>query len=574
MLRKILSFLLLILLLGNFSTKAYAVEDPLLVPNNKFGIHIISPTIEEASSAAQLVNSSGGDWGYVTVVIQSNDRKKEKWQDFFNTLRRYHLTPIVRLATYPEGQNWSIPKKEDARTWADFLDGLNWPTKNRYIVVYNEPNHAHEWGGSVDPVSYAQTLTDTIDSLKEKSEDFFILNAGFDASAPHQPPNYFDQDRFMFEMEKAVPGIFTKLDGWVSHSYPNPGFVGSPTGFGRGSIRTFLWERDLLIGLGVSKDLPIFITETGWKHAEGLNYDNSLPTSFTVGEYLKTAFNWAWIDKNIVTVTPFLLDYQEPLFAHFSFKKPTNQVNSQDNLAKVLGSESSPYYPQYETVSNMGKTKGAPAQIFRAELLKGKLYPTLVEGEVYDMPLTFTNTGSAVWNDGVVVKIGTSDPQTGLVIEDFTGPSEVKTEPDGKYTFLARVKAVKKGDYKIFLNLYHNGEKFDSSSLLFDVTVKQPVILKIRAKLLWKENPAGVYLLNNQELKLDNLGLSENQEARQLLPEETYSFTLSKPFYKTKTITAKVSSGENLLDFDTLTPDFFSAVLKPREFWKLLPFTQ
>ena len=56
-------------------------QEPIL--NNKFGIHIISPVPKEASDAASLVNQNG-DWGYVTFLIQSNDRNKDKWQEFFN----------------------------------------------------------------------------------------------------------------------------------------------------------------------------------------------------------------------------------------------------------------------------------------------------------------------------------------------------------------------------------------------------------------------------------------------------------------------------------------------------------
>src|SRR3990167_1341043 len=81
-----------------FPSAVHAVVDPLSVPNNKFGIHIIQATPDESSPAASLVNSQGGDWGYVTVLIEGKDKKKDKWQEFFNDLRRRHLIPIVRIA--------------------------------------------------------------------------------------------------------------------------------------------------------------------------------------------------------------------------------------------------------------------------------------------------------------------------------------------------------------------------------------------------------------------------------------------------------------------------------------------
>src|SRR3989344_6529291 len=185
---------------------AYAVVDPLAVPNNKFGIHIIQATPDESSPAAQLVNTNG-DWGYITVLIERNDRKLDKWQEFFNDLRRRHLLPLVRIATEPEDSFWKRPYDGEENDWANFLDSLNWPTKNRYVIIYNEPNHAKEWGNKVDADSYAEVLDQTVTALKNKNRDFFVLNAGFDASAPSKPPQFEDQVIFMRKMNEAIPGI-------------------------------------------------------------------------------------------------------------------------------------------------------------------------------------------------------------------------------------------------------------------------------------------------------------------------------------------------------------------------------
>src|SRR3972149_8180571 len=89
-------------LLLTFTSPVFAIVDPLSVPNNKFGIHIIQATPDEYSPAATLVNTNG-DWGYITVLVESKDRNHNKWQEFFNDLRRRHLIPLVRLATQPDG---------------------------------------------------------------------------------------------------------------------------------------------------------------------------------------------------------------------------------------------------------------------------------------------------------------------------------------------------------------------------------------------------------------------------------------------------------------------------------------
>ena len=95
---------------------AYATYDPLSTPNNKFGIHVISATPDETSPAKDLVNLNG-DWGYITILVESKDRNHDKWQAFFNDLRRKHLIPIIRLATAPEGNFWKKPFRPSIGLW-------------------------------------------------------------------------------------------------------------------------------------------------------------------------------------------------------------------------------------------------------------------------------------------------------------------------------------------------------------------------------------------------------------------------------------------------------------------------
>ena len=541
---------------------AYAIVDPLSVPNNKFGIHIISATPDESSPAAELVNTNG-DWGYLTFLIESKDRNENKWQTFFNDLRRRHLIPIVRLATKSLNAHWERPYEGEEEAWASFLDRLNWPTKNRYIVIYNEPNHGKEWGNFVDPASYAKVLDKTIDALKEKSQDFFVMNAGFDASAPHQPPNYFDEVTFLSEMEKSVPGIFEKLDGWVSHSYPNPEFIGSPDGTGRGTVRTWFWELQQLRNLGVTKNLPVFITETGWKHAEGLNYNPNFPNENTAVGYYKSAFENAWAAQRIVAITPFLLTYQESPFDHFSFKK----VNSDS------------FYAFYQAIKDLPKTKGQPIWENLARLTKGEVYSSVVAGETYTIYLTFENTGQSIWNGQVRLMPLEGGKELGILAIEL--PKDKKIEPGQSYTFTIKLKAPKSGSFKVSLNLFEGQKPFDSKPLQFTTQVKEPVILKILTKLRWKDSAAGEYILrtsgaigeSTQKVIINEAGVSKELEARYLLPDYAFEFSLEKPNYKPQTIQQTLKSGENILDFGELQPDILSALLKPIELWRLLPFS-
>lgn len=560
-------------------TPAEAIVDPLSVPNNKFGIHIITPIPQEASEAAELVNTNG-DWGYVTVIIQDNDRNKDKWQEFFNELRRRHLIPLVRIATRNEGTAWKRPVEGDENGWADFLNSLIWPTKNRYVIIFNEPNHANEWGGSVDAKNYAQTLDKYITALKTRSDDFFVLNGAVDVSAPQEMPNYQDAADYLKQMNEAVPGLFERLDGWSSHSYPNPNFSGSPNDSGRGSIRTYLWEKQFLRSLGVKKDLPIFITETGWKHAEGLNRDNSYPSADTTAKYFQTAFETAWNNPQIVAITPFLLNYQEAPFDRFSFKRPTGEKQNV-RLTQVLGEQFPSYYPQYELIRNLSKQVGQPVRENKAVLIGSNLSGTIAVDEEYNIYIKVKNTGQTIWGETGPVRVIPILGGSELGIQAGSLQDGVRVEPGQEHTFTIKFKSSSLGEFNGSLALFNGDKQFTSEPFSFTVNVKSPVSLKIKSALAWKNSPAGLYTLSFidgttetiQQSALGSDGSSGQVQMRNLLPDKSYNFTLSKPYYHSKTIRQTVRSGENTLDFGKLQPDLASAILNPPELWKLLPIS-
>ena len=331
----ILALLILIATSFLFTTKSYAIYDPTSKPNNTFGIHILFPS--ELPEAAKLINSNGGDWGYVTIPIQSNDLNIQKWQSFMDNARKYHLIPIIRLATsgdYFNQSSWEKPSDYDVLDFANFLNSLNWPTNNRYVVIYNEPNRGDEWGGSPDASEYAQILDYAVHTFKEKSGDFFILSAGLDNASANVSGQSINEYTFMRQMETAVPGIFSEIDGLASHSYPNPGFSQPPLPYGYEGVSSFKYEENLAYSLD-GKELPVFITETGWT-------DNQIPESVQV-TYYNSSFNSIWNDKNVIAVTPFLLTAGAGPFEQFSF------INNSSDIS-----------PKYLALQKMNKTKGEP----------------------------------------------------------------------------------------------------------------------------------------------------------------------------------------------------------------------
>lgn len=312
----------------------FAIEDPRIVPNNKVGIHILFP--QELENAAQLVNSNGGDWGYVTVPIQAGEKDIEKWQKFMDIAKEKHIIPIIRLATegdYFNTKVWRKPNFADILDFANFLNSLQWPTENRYVSVFNEVNRADEWGGEVNASEYVQILSYATTAFKSLNQNFFILSAGLDNGAPTLKPLFQNQYEYLSEMAQEIPDIFSQIDGISSHSYPNPGFSQSPYVATRQNVFSFRFEKNLIDSLS-GKDLPVFITETGW--------DNTVVNSDTIANYYTTAFSSVWNDSHIVAVTPFLLRAGPP-FAKFSFVQNDGSLSS-----------------YYKTIQSLQKIKGEP----------------------------------------------------------------------------------------------------------------------------------------------------------------------------------------------------------------------
>lgn len=315
------------------------------IENNKVGLYIYAENRNFMELAQSLVNSNGGDWGYVLLPYNVKDTDYSKWSDVFDRLSNKHLIPIIQL--------WDVDLddyKDQTEEAAKFMDSFMWPIKERYISVYNEPNDDKFWYGKADPAEYARVLDYTINAFKKENSSFFIFNGALNVSAS-SGDGYIDAFDFMRAMDEEVPDIFKKLDGWASHSYPQPNFSGNPHASGRNSIRAYEEELDFLKNeFNVRKDLPVFITETGWAHAEGLDYNASFHPVDKVAEFFRVAYDKYWLpDDRVRAVIPFTILYAPP-FDHFSW------INT-DNIP----------YEHYEAVKSIKKVAGTPRFLVEKE---------------------------------------------------------------------------------------------------------------------------------------------------------------------------------------------------------------
>ncbi len=527
-----LIFLAMFLLLFSLPQRIFAVYDPLSVPNNKYGMHTVESM--DIPDIAPLVNSSGGDWGYVTLVIGENDRNPDKWQRVFDQMRKSHLIPIVRLATHIEGSSWSKPKPDSFREWVDFLSKLTWVVKNRYVVLFNEPNHANEWGGTINPEEYAQTLTTLAKQLKETSGEFFILPAGLDASADGNS-HTMDEETFLRRMFAASPDIAPLLDGWTSHSYPNPGFSGSPYASGRGSMRTFQWELEFIQQLGIKKSLPVFITETGWIHSEGVLKNAGLLSPAQVGANLQIAASSVWTDPRIVAITPFVFNYQGLPFDHFSWRK----------LA------STDYYAQYGAYQAIAKQQGRPKKLERYELTKPLLPPTAITGSTYTFASTITNTGEAILAPADGYKLIIDDESKAFAITSEPLPT-IEPGQTGTITITVKTPATP-GKFTVEIKLSHDGDTIPITRQ--EVILVPPPSIVISAQLGWRKrsNADNVTVLLYQQdhtlvhkftgRTLKN-GKVTIEKLLGIVPNEPYRIVMLVPYYLPRQKVAPLSDRE------------------------------
>lgn len=418
-------FLFLLCLSFFFFSRADYLEAQQLT--NKFGIHILSP--QDLGKAQKLVNSNGGDWGFVTIVIRDDEMDFGKWQNFFDECRERHLIPLVRIATHLEGSNWVKPQNSDIEKWSQFLGNLNWPIKERYVIIYNEPNHAKEWGGEVNPADYAQMLNRAIDQFKQKNLNFQILNSGFDQAAPNSQTT-MDTTLFWQKMEEEIPGIFQKIDGWVSHSYPNHGFIGTPFQSGRHSIKGYQWETHYLeTYYNLKKNLPIFITETGWPYK--IESKDSFITQEKAAEYIKHSFEKIWPpDVKIRAVTPFLLYYDQPPFENFSWI-------TKDKTETLL----------FQEIENISKNSWWPEQEFAFAVNDIFLPSFLPVKTAYRGTIILKNKGQSIWGEKDNLRFTPKSTPSGLLVTPLEIANGLKIKPENTIEVPFIIKATAIGEY-------------------------------------------------------------------------------------------------------------------------------
>ena len=274
---------------------------------NKRGVHLLlddgNTKFDERVWEQHIVWAGrlSGPGGYAVQLVRSNDLDPQSWQQMVDLLDREGLIPIIRLATHKSEDNqwWVEPTpdpdglsyKSEADRYRRFFDAIDWPGETVLVTVANETNRPDEWGGAPNPAAYARFLRDVSEALRRvTSVKVLILNGALDAYAPSArfaTTFAMDSELYMEGMVAEVPDIFERLDGWASHAYPlgpfgeHPGKQifqiddvrpnatprrKPPTGIVNRGVNGYEWELWKLEQLGLKRELPVYVTESGWRH--------------------------------------------------------------------------------------------------------------------------------------------------------------------------------------------------------------------------------------------------------------------------------------------------------------------
>lgn len=314
-----------------------------------------------------------GAGGFIVELVRADDLDTEKWQRLIELAEARQLRVVLRLATWqdPASGWWVAPPKdpggagyrEIAARFARFIGALR-TRRGLDVVVGNEPNRADEWGGRPDPAEYARYLVAVGKALHAAAPGRVrVLNAALDGFAPDSGGGLiggvrsYDTASFLRGMHAAEPEVWQVIDLWATHAYPLGPFSEAPgrrefriddvalggprtttppfPGLYNRGINAYRWELFVLSSLGVTRPLPVLVTETGWRQrSRAASSNDAAGARLAAGQaarYLQLAFEgdpWSadteqsWTpweeDRDVVGVAVFALDGHPRRWGHSS----------------------------------------------------------------------------------------------------------------------------------------------------------------------------------------------------------------------------------------------------------------
>lgn len=325
---------------------------PMTTPptGNRFGIGFVGPgDAADLDRAADLA----GPGGFVKLIFPGIRRDTAgpdpSWANAIRETYARDLIPVVRMG--PPWDDGYVRNQSDAgsdyRRYTELaaayrrvVEGLplrpGWPI---YLEIHNEPNLCYEWrcspgsvpggwiSGAQIAAEYASMLRDVANALHAIGDPRIrVLNGGLAPGGVRRCECGTDGWEggnttldFLRDMRSAVPDVFTRIDGFASHSYPAAGFGHTFfVPYDRASTGLLVFERELeAIG---RPELDVFMTETGWCQPGSRCRENG-GNRDQIADWTEQAYRNVWLTHpRVRAVMPFIL--RDPAWNDFAWVEP------------------------------------------------------------------------------------------------------------------------------------------------------------------------------------------------------------------------------------------------------------
>jgi hypothetical protein len=278
--------------------------------NPKMGVHTrLTDEVEEwkIKRTLEMVREMGASWivEYFPWGYYEPEKGRFDWSHpdlVVDHALAQGLQVVARIDFVPD---WARPPdttyrylpEESYDDYADFVYTFveHFRERVHYVVIWNEPNLAFEWGYRLpDPAAYTRLLQAAYRRAKDADPNVTVLAAGL-APTLAPPGSEWGMDDLLFLQQMYDAGARGFFDGLAIHAYGwtlSPDAEASETtlGFSRASLL-----HEVLVRNG-DGDLPCYITEAGWN--DNRRWANAvrpaLRIDYTVRAYEKVLEEWSW----------------------------------------------------------------------------------------------------------------------------------------------------------------------------------------------------------------------------------------------------------------------------------------
>ncbi len=244
------------------------------------------------------------------------------------------LTVIARLGLVPHWARPSVEEKVTTLTYlprdhfdefAAFVGAFvrRYPGQVSGVIIWNEPNLSHEWGGRApDPEAYAELLRLSYQAAHAANPDIVVMGGALAPTTELENSGAgMNEFRFLERMYEA--GAAPYFDALAAHTYGFTHPPADPPDAATINFRRVELLRDTMVRYGDGEKL-IVITESGW--SDDPRWANAVRPGQRIAytlEALDMVTGWPWAERLCI----------------WNFRQPVDLRNRRDAYYALVSSD-------------------------------------------------------------------------------------------------------------------------------------------------------------------------------------------------------------------------------------------